>query len=485
MKNNNNLVSKLSEKQLIEENVRMDSICPDDAKYRTKSDPLRPYLSFDAEWKGCGEVQRALLETRVEYNQAKSNDLILFDKAFKNFNSINASLIEELLTHHDQLAVIEEFGRFMPEKLKSLLHPGTTSYDILDTARSWLFKSAWNDVMKPVIQQAISKLCNISENSMDYLQVGRTHLQDTSPIIFGANMAGYARRFSDRLIKCDENFNSLKGKISGIVGTGASIDMVIGENLSEEFELDVLSKLNLVPDYAASQIVQKEILSDAGHSLTTMMLVLKDFANDIRLLYSSAIGEVTSRDNAKRLGGSSADAMKNNPINYENIKGKAKVVESGMSLLYELIASDLQRDLSGSVVARYQPQLMMSQTYESFLRLNKALGNLSINEDRLKENLVPVQKNPSEAMVAILRGEQWVHSKYGVGHDFVKNYGKIAKTNKLHLIDVCLDDPEFKLLYDKISDNKKEILNGNFKKYTGHSVQRAKRNINYSREIIK
>lgn len=480
----NDLISKLSKEELVEENFRMTRICPDDAKYSKKSDPLRPYISFDAEWRGCGEVQKVLLETRVEYGQAKPEDLFLFDKAFQKFNSLNASLIEDLLTHHDQLAVIEEFGRFMPENLKSLLHPGTTSYDILDTARSWLFKNAWNNVMKPVIEQSILKLCNISERSMDYLQVGRTHLQNTSPVIFGANIAGYSRRFSDRLDKCDENFNSLKGKISGIVGTGASIDMVIGDGLSEEFEKKVLSKLNLEPDYAASQIVQKETLSDVGHSLTTLMLVLKDFANDIRLLYSSAIGEVTSRDNAKRLGGSSADAMKNNPINYENIKGKAKVVESGMSLLYELIVSDLQRELSGSVVARYQPQLMMSQTYESFLRLNKALDNLSINEDRLKENLVPVRKNPSEAMVAILRGENWIHSKYGVGHDFVKEYGKKVKSGENSLMEVCLKDSEFRLLYNRLPENKKDILDGKFENYIGHSIARAKKNIEYSRRKI-
>jgi len=65
--------------------------------------------------------------------------------------------------------------------------------------------------------------------------------------------------------------------------------------------------------------IQKEDLADAGHALVTLMHVIGDFANDIRILYSSDIGEVTSRDNAERLGGSSADAGKNNPINYENI----------------------------------------------------------------------------------------------------------------------------------------------------------------------
>ena len=49
------------------------------------------------------------------------------------------------------------------------------------------------------------------------------------------------------------------------------------------------------------------------------MRVLSDFADDIRKMYSSSIKEVMSLDSAARLGGSSADAAKDNPINWENI----------------------------------------------------------------------------------------------------------------------------------------------------------------------
>jgi adenylosuccinate lyase len=248
----------------------------------------------------------------------------------------------------------------------------------------------------------------------------------------------------------------------------------------------VLDKLGLKPDYTATQIVQKERLADCGHGLITLMHVLGDFSNDIRMLYSSAIGEVTSRDNKERLGGSSADAMKNNPINYENMCGKVVVVESGMRVLYEMIHSDFQRDLRNSVMARYQPQAMMAETYESFSRLNKALPQLSINEDRMAQNLEPVRKNPSEAMIAILRGAGWIHPKYGVGHDFVKEMGKKAQREKRPLMAVCMDDPEFKQFYDAVLDpTRRDILDGKLEKYTGSSAARVMHNINYAKEIIR
>ncbi len=482
------LVSKLTKEEKILKTHSLNCVSPDDAKYGEASIKLQDYLSAAAEWRTCAYVQKVLLETRKEFEQAQQWNVDEVDDALTKISSLNMALLEGKVTKHDQLAVIEEIGRFVSPETKALLHPGTTSYDILDTARSYLFKEAWKEIIRPEVGKSIEKLCDLSWKSKDILQVGRTHLQNTSPVPFGLTLSGYAARLAERLDKCDSYFNDLRGKVSGIVGTGASIERVIGMGLgtrSLEFEKSVLEKLNLKSDYTATQVVQKERLADVGHGLTTLMHVLGDFANDIRMMYSSAIGEVTSRSNEERLGGSSADAMKNNPINYENIGGKVAVVESGMRILYEMISTDFQRDLRNSVQARYQPQPMMVQTYESFSRLNeKCLPQLSINEDRMKENLQPVRDNPSEAMVAILRGEKWSHSKYGVGHDFVKEMGKKAKTERKSLMEVSLEDNEFKEVYEELPPVKKMILDGRIDMYTGSSIDRTRKNISYARSVI-
>jgi len=480
----NDLVSKLSPEDVILRRHSLNCISPDDAKYGKTSARLSPYLSAAAEWKGCVYVQKILLETRAEFGQANQKNVDEIEQTLEKVDPLNISLLEDQVTRHDQLAVIEEIGRFVSSETKSLLHPGTTSFDILDTARSYLLKGAWNNVVKPEIINSIKNLCDIAEKSSEILQVGRTHLQDTSPITFGLTFSGYAARFADRLSKADKYIYDLRGKVSGIVGTGASIDMVIGEGKSIEFEKVVLSKLNLEPDYTATQIVQKERLADVGHGLTTLMHVLGDFGNDIRILYSSAISEVISRDNAERLGGSSADATKNNPIDYENISGTFPIVESGMRILYAMISTDLQRDLRGSKQARYQPQIMMTETYESFARLNKSLGQLSINEDVVARNLEVVRDNPSEAMVAILRGEKWIHSEYGVGHDFVKIMGRKSKKEGRKLLEVSLEDSEFRILYDSLQKNKRDILNGKLENYLGSTKERIQYNIAYARGII-
>ena len=478
-----NLVSKLNPDELQELEFSLSAISPDDGKYRKASKNLIDYLSAGAEWRACALVQEKLLETRVEFGQAKQENLDEFRRV--KVSPANMHLLEGEITRHDQLAVIEEIGRHVSPETKALLHPGTTSYDILDTARSYLLKRAWIDVFRPEVGKTIENLCDLGERSLGIIQVGRTHLQSTAPLSFGSTFASYAARLANRVEFSDRVVGDLRGKVSGIVGTGASVEMVIGEGEALKFEYEVLSKLGLEPDPTATQIVQKERLADVGHGIVTLSAVLGDFANDMRLLYSTGIGEVTSRDNEKRLGGSSADATKNNPINYENIAGKSVVVESGMRVVYDLIRSDLQRDLRGSVTARYQPQAMITQTYESFTRVNRSLKNLSINEDVVDRNLDYFRNNPGEAMVAILRGEQWVHPEYGVGHNFVKEMGKKAKQEGKFLLEVSLRDKNFRELYDnKLSNKKRMILQGDVGEYIGHSMGRAEMNIGYARDVV-
>ncbi|HLF54997.1 MAG TPA: lyase family protein [Candidatus Nanoarchaeia archaeon] len=474
------LVSKLSDEQRILAEVSLRAVCPDDGKYGKATGDLSGYLSAEAEWRSCVLIQRFLLETRAEFGKADPKYADEVAAAVPKISPLNISLLEEQVTRHDQLAVIEELGRFVSLEAKALLHPGTTSYDVLDTARSFLLRGAWFDVVRPRIKQVVGKLCSLAEEHMDVLQVGRTHLQDTSPVPFGATLAGYAARLAARIVNCDSTFKGLLGKISGIVGTGAPVGIVVGDAL--KFQARVLEKLGLKPDFTATQIVQKEPLADVGNSVVTLMYVLANFAEDMRLLYSSAIGEVTSLDAQARLKGSSADAGKNNPINWENIAGKAAVVESGMRVLYEMMRTNFQRDLRNSVQARYQPGMMIAETYESFCRASKALDQLFVRRDVVERNLRPVRDMPTEAMTAITRAHGYVGES--VGHDVVAGFAKTAKKNGSRLIEIALEDAHFKQFYDtELSDKERCILNGELELYVGSSKDVARRNIEYARSI--
>lgn len=481
---NLNRVSGLSPAQTADSRQRLASISPDDGKYAQES--LRAFLTPEAEWRACAKVQRELLAVRVEFGQAKAEHLAEVDKALEQIDPLNMALLEEQVTKHDQLAVLEELGRYIRNETKALLHPGTTSYDVVDTARSWLFRECWEKCLSPQIARVGLKLCELARTFEDVLQVGRTHLQKTSPVPFGLTFSGYAARIAERHQRCDAAFKALKGKVAGIVGTGSSVAMVIGPGKALEFERQVLARFGLEPDYTATQVVQKERLADVGNALSTLMHVLGDFADDMRILYSSDVNEVTSRDAKKRLGGSSADAAKNNPINWENIAGKVAVVESGMRVLYAMINTDLQRDLRSSVQGRYQPQGMMAEVMESFVRAERALNQLSINTDTVAANLQSVRDFPSEAMVAILRGHGFTRLTLGIGHDAVKEFAKKAQAEGRKLLAVALEDKEFRKFYESgLSENEQKVLRGELEHYIGPAKEKMAKNIEFAEKVLK
>jgi adenylosuccinate lyase len=197
----------------------------------------------------------------------------------------------------------------------------------------------------------------------------------------------------------------------------------------------------------------------------------------MRLLYSSAIGEVSSLDAAARLKGSSADAGKNNPINWENIAGKAKMAAATTTVTYLSIESDLQRDLRNSVLGRYQPQLLLSEFYESVKRATRSLRDLTVIEPRMAENLNALRNSPTEAMTAILRAHGYVHPSGKLPHDLVAESAKEAKATKTKLLDVALQDKPFAELFQTLSDRQRQILQGEIELYTGFHKERMLRRL--------
>jgi adenylosuccinate lyase len=473
------LVSKLSPEQKAIANFRLDAISPNDGKYGKKVDGLRKYISPRAEWLACLKIQGILMEVRQEFGKATEEQVQQVKAAIENADPLNIALLEDdKRIQHDQLAVIEELGRHLPVGTKALLHPGTTSYDILDTARAYLFKEAWLKVIRPEAHKAINKLCDLAEENLDVIQVGRTHLQYTSPVTYGLTLSRYARRLAERVTLAGYAFSDLKGKISGIVGTGAGIEAVFGEGNAMDVESAVLKKLGLEPDYAATQVTPKEKYADVGHALTTLMKVLANFAEDTRQLYSTDIQEIATKE--KRSGGSSTDATKDNPINWENIAGNDAVVESGMRILYEMIKTDFERDLRSSKQARHEPQAMMAETYESLVRFNSALDKLWVNKEKMLEHLDYVRENPGDAMTTILKGAGWTHSQYGDPHTFVKNMSLKAKIEGKSLLNAREDD-EFARAFLKLPEKHQKILSGEIELYLGDAKKRTLLNIEYAR----
>ncbi len=283
----------------------------------------------------------------------------------------------ELETHHDFIS----FLRSIQEQLGSegrFIHLGLTSSDVLDTGLAVQLKEAGTLLIK-----SISELLEIvTQAAVRYkytLMVGRTHGIHAEPITFGLKLALWVdelRRGQQHLSAALEQVSV--GKISGAVGTHATVPPQIEEFVCEQLGLSVAP--------ASSQIVQRD---RHAYFITTLALVgssLEKMAQEIRHLQRTEVSEAFEPFSSGQQG-SSAMPHKRNPELCERICGLARVLRGFAVTSMENVALWHERDISHSSAERIIiPDACILLHYILYI-FNKVMSGLQVDEERMLTNL--------------------------------------------------------------------------------------------------
>lgn len=475
----NDLGRIISQLEQNEKEARFNNFCPYDYRYRDKK--LGEYLFESSTIRYFVKVQAALMKGLHKFGKATEKNVVEMEEAVEKVSPALVQHIEDNKTRHDQLAVIHALKDIVSEDTARRIHPGTTSYDIIDTARNLAYKEATTEYIIPRAKKLLGVLVDLAEEYVQRPQIGRTHGQWTSPVIFGYTIIIYANRIADRIQKAEIAANALEGKVAGITGTHASICQIVGEENALDFEKYVIKDvLGLEVCPAATQIIPREKLTDLTHYLISLDTVLADLSNSMRHLQRSEIHEVGERSQAKmggeeELGGSSADPSKSNPINFENVNGLWRVILTAQAQMYHQSVSDHQRDLTNSVMLRFEPTHTICGVNESVGRLTKVMGKLAVYADSMDENLEKAQKfSIAEALTATLKGYYLDDAFLGMDpHEKVRALAKEAKKQDKPLLDIALKDDGVKYYWDHhFSDEQKSFLK-DIKLYTSLARQKT------------
>ena len=283
----------------------------------------------------------------------------------------------ELETHHD----IISFLRSIQEQLGSegrFIHLGLTSSDVLDTGLAVQIKEAGALLIK-----SISELLEtVTQAAIRYkytLMVGRTHGIHAEPITFGLKLALWVdelRRGRQHLSAALEEVCT--GKISGAVGTHATVPPQIEEFVCEQLGLSVAP--------ASSQIVQRD---RHAYFITTLALIgssLEKMAQEIRHLQRTEVSEAFEPFSAGQQG-SSAMPHKRNPELCERICGLARVLRGFAVTSMENVALWHERDISHSSAERIIIPDACTLLHYVLHIFNKVMAGLEVDEERMLSNL--------------------------------------------------------------------------------------------------
>ena len=283
----------------------------------------------------------------------------------------------------------KDLGDYDPIHPNDHCNLGQSSNDSFPTAMHISIVQSTNDSLIPSIQKIIKVLQKKEREFKNIIKIGRTHLQDATPLTVSQEFSGYTNQIKNSLkriqVSCDELLFLAQGGTA--VGTGL--------NTSNKFIKGFIKAIQIITKFPFKESKNKfESLSSHepiiyfASSLNTLVLACYKIANDIRFLASGprcGIGELIIPSNEP---GSSIMPGKVNPTQCEAI---SQVCLHLMGLYNSTFFSgsqghfQLNANKTVIIFNTLKSIELMSDAINSFCE--KCLDGIILNKQRIKQNL--------------------------------------------------------------------------------------------------
>ena len=195
---------------------------------------------------------------------------------------------------------------------------GQSSNDIFPTAMHVAAIIAIVQKLLPSLSVLRATLDIKAEKFRDIVKIGRTHLQDATPLTLGQEFSGYVAQLDLAETLLIAALNPLHELAVGgtAVGTGLNTHPEFGKRVAAELEIRTGSPFRSAPNKFAA-LAANDALVAAHGTLKTLATMLLKIANDVRWLASgprSGLGEISIPENEP---GSSIMPGKVNPTQSE------------------------------------------------------------------------------------------------------------------------------------------------------------------------
>ena len=399
--------------------TELDAISPLDGRYWPNAAPLAAYFSERALIRRRVAIEIAWLKKIAPlFNFSRTADLSVLADINLDNDRVAAEVKDiEMTTRHDVKAVEYWLSRRLAERnlssLATLIHFGCTSWDINNIAQAQMIHGALHDVMSPQLAKIIAILQQRAQAYAEVPMLSRTHGQPASPTTMGKEMANFAARLLPRLHKLQAcqlpgKFNGASGNYNAHLAARPDLDW---QTIAREF----VESQGLTFATHTTQIEPYDDLADLFNLLRGINNILLDFCRDmwgyIALDYftqEAVAGEV----------GSSTMPHKINPIDFENAEGNIGVANALFAYFADkLPVSRWQRDLSDSTVLR-NIGTAFGNTLLAWCAVERGLTRVSLNKNKLAEDLAQNWQVLSEAVQTVIRAENAGSEGYEQLKDF-------------------------------------------------------------------
>jgi fumarate hydratase class II len=310
-----------------------------------------------------------------------------------------------------------------------------SSNDSFPTAMHIAAARAVHMKLLPALKAMHARLAEQAERWDSIVKIGRTHLQDATPLTLGQEFSGYAAQIEDCIARVEDALPRLMRLAQGgtAVGTGLNAPKGFGQEFTKE-----VAHLTQLPFTSApnkfAELAAHDTLVELSGVLNVIAVAISKIANDIRLLGSGprcGLGELKLPENEP---GSSIMPGKVNPTQAEMLTMvAAQVIGNHVAVTVGGLQGHMElnvfKPLIGANVIRSIN--LLSVGIESFTK--RMLDGIEPNLERIAELM-----NKSLMLVTALAPE--------IGYDnaaaIAKHAHKTGKTLKDAGLELGLVDEE-------------------------------------------
>lgn len=327
------------------------------------------------------DIEAALAKTQAELNIIPKEAAEEIEKKAKvenmNIDEIQKGIVK---TGHSLVPTLRNLQKVCDNGYGEYIHLGPTTQDIIDTGFMLSIKEAFEVVYRDLRDVELI-LLGIIEKHRDTVMAGRTHGQQALPITFGYKAAIWAsevRRHIQRMKDCKERV--LVGQLSGAVGTMAGFG-------GTAFEVSdrTIKRLGLnVPDICWQS--SRDRIIEIVSVMSMIAATLGKISHEITTLQKTEFSELAEGFEMGMVG-SSTMPHKRNPGLSEAITTLAKISKSNMSLAYESMYTEHERDGALWKVEWLSVAQNIIVSGTAAAKTKKLLTNLVVFEKKMRANL--------------------------------------------------------------------------------------------------
>ena len=266
------------------------------------------------------KYKNAIVSACEDIIEGKMNDQFILD-IFQTGSGTSSNMnMNEVISNRAIELLDGKIGSKQPIHPNDHVNMGQSSNDVIPSAIHISAISTINNNLLPSLEKLNKSLLKKSEEFMDVVKTGRTHLQDATPIRLGQEFLGYAGQIQRASSRISISVNELSEIALGgtAVGTGVNTHPDFAKNVCE-----ILSKLMKINIYETNNHFQAQSTLDTAvacsGNLKSLAIALMKISNDIRWLSSGPRSGLNEIELPAVQPGSSIMPGKINPVIPESV----------------------------------------------------------------------------------------------------------------------------------------------------------------------